>query len=155
MYNNRGPLDTRRVFSGKDGMLFGENGLHLATVDAYQAQVNVTNATYQPLGDAQEHKHLVGYSVTLSITSCVVEDTQFVQDLFSMMKSGQPSDAKWTFQGVIKGRNGSEERMIFRDCVPDGNIDLQNISSGDIIKRQWSLFVNRPPELQGLLSCTD
>ena len=69
-----------------------------------------------------------------------------------MLKSGQPYDAEWTFQGVIKGRNGSEERIIYRDCVPSGNLDLQNISPGDIIKRQWSLFVNRPPELQSLLT---
>lgn len=155
MYNNRGANDVRRVFTGKDGMLFGESGLLLATVDTYQVQLNFTNASYQPLGDPQQHEHLASYSVTLNITACVIEDTQFVQDLFTMMKSGQPSDAEWTFQGVIKGRNGSEERVIYRDCVPSGNIDFQNISPGDIIKRQWSLFVNRPPELQSFLSYSD
>ena len=127
----------------------------LATVDTYQVQINITNATYQPLGDPQSHEHLASYSVTLNITACIIEDTQFVQDLFTMLKSGQPADAEWTFQGVINGRNGSEERVIYRDCVPSGNIDLQNISPGDIIKRQWSLFVNRPPELQSLLSYSD
>ena len=152
MYNNRGADDARRVFTGKDGLLYSESGLLLATVDTYQVQVNITNATYQPLGDAQSHEHLASYSVTLSFTECIIEDTLFIQDLFRMMKSGQPSDAEWTFQGVIKGRNGSENRTIFRDCVPTGNIDLQNISPGDIIKRQWSLFVNRPPELQSILS---
>lgn len=45
--------------------------------------------------------------------------------------------------------------MIYRDCVPSGNIDLQNVSTGDLIKRAWSLFVNRPPELQNLLSYSD
>ena len=152
MYNNRGADDVRRVFTGKDGLLYSESGLLLATVDTYQCQVNVTNASYQPLGDPQQHEHLASYSVSLNITECVIEDTQFVKDLFKMLKSGQPSDAEWTFQGVIKGRNGSEERLIFRDCVPSGSIDLQNITPGDIIKRQWSLFVNRPPEMQNLLS---
>lgn len=155
MYNNRGADDVRRVFTGKDGLLYSESGLLLATVDTYQVQINITNATYQPLGDPQSHEHLASYSVTLNITACIIEDTQFVQDLFTMLKSGQPADAEWTFQGVIKGRNGSEERVIYRDCVPSGNIDLQNISPGDIIKRQWSLFVNRPPELQSLLSYND
>ena len=57
----------------------------------------------------------------------------------------------WNFQGVVKGRNDSEQRMIYRQCVPSGTIDLQNLSVGDIIKRAWSLFVNEPPELQSLL----
>jgi len=150
MWNPRGPVDARRVFTGKDGLLFDESGRLLATVETYQVQTNITNAKYQPLGDAQEHEVFQGYSVTLNFTEVVIEDNVFIQDLFNMMSSGQ--GVRWTFQGVIKGRNGSEERMIFRDCVPSGNIDLQNVSVGDLIKRQWSLFVNRPPELQNLLS---
>lgn len=152
MYNTRGADDVRRVFTGKDGLIYSESGILLATVDTYQTQINFTNATYQPLGDPQSHEHFASYSVTLNITECIIEDTLFIQDIFRMLKSGQPYDAEWTFQGVIKGRNGSEERIIYRDCVPSGNLDLQNISPGDIIKRQWSLFVNRPPELQSLLS---
>jgi len=150
MWNPRGPVDARRVFTGKDGLLFDESGRLLATVETYQVQTNITNAKYQPLGDAQEHEVFQGYSVTLNFTEVVIEDNVFIQDLFNMMSSGQ--GVRWTFQGVIKGRNGSEERMIFRDCVPSGNIDLQNVSVGDLIKRQWSLFVNHPPELQNLLS---
>jgi len=150
MWNPRGPVDARRVFTGKDGLLFDESGRLLATVETYQVQTNITNAKYQPLGDAQEHEVFQGYSVTLNFTEVVIEDNVFIQDLFNMMSSGQ--GVRWTFQGVIKGRNGSEERMIFRDCVPSGNIDLQNVSVGDLIKRQWSLFVNRPPELQNMLS---
>ena len=42
--------------------------------------------------------------------------------------------------------------MNYRQCVPSGTIDLQNLSVGDIIKRAWSLFVNEPPELQKLLT---
>jgi len=58
---------------------------------------------------------------------------------------------EWSFQGVVQGRNGSEQRMVYRDVVPSGTIDLQNLSVGDVIKRAWSLFVNSPPELQSLL----
>ena len=151
MYNNRGPADARNVLSGKDGLLYSESGLLLATMETYQAQINVTNATYQPLGDTQQHEHLTAYSVTLNFTATVVEDTSFFQELFQqIMHVGQP--LMWTYQGVLKGRNGSEERIIYRDCVPSGNTDLQNVTAGDLIKRQWSLFVNRPPELQNLLS---
>ena len=150
MYNNRGPADVRRVFTGKDALLFNEQGILLATVDTFTAQVNVTNATYEPLGDTQSHEHLSSYSVSLNITQCIIEDDEFIQDMFTMFSVGQP--VMWTFQGVLKGRNGSEQRMIFRDCVPDGQIDLQNFTTGDIIKRQWNLAVNCPPELQNLLS---
>ncbi len=152
MYNTRGSDDVRRIFTGKDGLLFSEAGNLLATVDSFQTQINFTNVTYQPLGDPQSHEHLASYSVTINISECVIRDISFIKDVFAMLKSGQPYDAEWTFQGVIKGRNESEQRIIYRDCVPSGNLDLQNVSPGDIIKRQWSLFVNRPPELQNFLS---
>lgn len=45
----------------------------------------------------------------------------------------------------------ADGRYIFRSCVPDGSIDIANVSSGDIITRAWSFRVNDPPELQELL----
>ena len=150
MYNNRGPADVRNVFSGKDALMFDEYGDLLATIDQYTTQVNVTNAKYQPLGDTQEHEHVTSYGVTLTISQCIIEDDKFFQDLANFWQIGQP--IMWTFQGVLKGRDGSEQRIIYRDCVPSGQIDIQNFSVGDIIKRQWSMAVNCPPELQNLLS---
>lgn len=150
MYNPRGPVDTRHVTTGKDGMLCNENGTILATMETYQSQTNYSNTDYQPLGDAQQHSVMTGYKVTLNFTECVVESTEMLQDLFRSMKTGQPPN--WSFQGVQKSHNGSEERVVYRDCVPDGALDLQNVTVGDIYKRAWSTVVNRPPELQKLLS---
>ncbi len=45
----------------------------------------------------------------------------------------------------------SDGRYVFRSCVPDGAIDIANITSGDIISRSWSFRVNEPPDLQELL----
>jgi len=150
MLNNRAPIDARKVLTGKDGALYNDKGVMLATVETFQTQVNVTNAKYQPLGDAQEHEVFQAYGVTLTFTEVVIADERFIQELFQGMKSGvMPA---WNFQGVVKGRNGSEQRMIYRQCVPSGTIDLQNLSVGDTIKRAWSLFVNDPPELQSLLT---
>lgn len=42
-------------------------------------------------------------------------------------------------------------RYIFRNCVPDGTVDIANVQSGDIIQRSWSFRVNEPPDLQSLL----
>ena len=150
MLNNRAPIDARKVLTGKDGALYNDEGVMLATVETFQTQVNVTNAKYQPLGDAQEHEVFQSYGVTLTFTEVVIADERFIQELFEGMKTGvMPA---WNFQGVVKGRNGSEQRMIYRQCVPSGTIDLQNLSVGDTIKRAWSLFVNDPPELQSLLN---
>ena len=150
MYNNRGPQDTRFAVTGKDGVIYDGNGKMLATVESYQVQVNVTNATYQPLGDAQEHSVLQSYKVTLTMSQVIVEDDDLIADVFDMMHTGQQPD--WTFQGVVYGRNGSTQRMNYRGVVPDGNIDMQNVSIGDIIKRAWNMAVNDPPELQSLLA---
>ena len=150
MFNNRAPIDTRKVLTGKDGALFNDEGVMLATIETFQTQVNVANAKYQPLGDAQEHEVFQSYGVTLTFTETIIADERFITELFTAMKTGvMPS---WNFQGVVKGRNDSEQRMVYRQCVPSGTIDLQNLSVGDIIKRAWSLFVNDPPELQSLLT---
>ena len=45
----------------------------------------------------------------------------------------------------------ADGRYVFRDCVPDGAIDIANVTLGDIINRSWSFRVNSPPELQELL----
>lgn len=45
----------------------------------------------------------------------------------------------------------SDGRYIFRDCVPDGTINIASVNSGDIISRSWSFRVNQPPDLQSLL----
>ena len=147
--NNHAIIDNRKVLSGKDGVLFADDGTMLATVENFQSQLNVTNAKYQPLGDPQEHEVFTGYGVTLTLTETVISDERFFTDLFEAIERGEMP--VWNFQGLVRGRNDSEQRINYRQCVPSGNIDLQNLTVGDTIKRQWSLFVNEPPELQKLL----
>ena len=149
MFNNRGPIDTRKALTGKEGALFNSAGTMLASVETFQTQVNVSNAKYQPLGDAQEHEVFQSYGVTLTFTEIVIEDETFIKELFEAFSTGVMPE--WSFQGVVQGRNGSQPRMVYRGVVPSGTIDLQNLSVGDIIKRAWSLYVNDPPELQSLL----
>lgn len=148
--NTQAVANAKKVLTGKDGALYNSKGKLLATMETYQAQVNVTNTKFQPLGDAQEHEIFTSYGQTLTFTEIVVEDSEFITDLLAGMKSGNmPS---WNFQGVIKSRNRkSEERLVYNDCVPSGNIDLQNVVVGDLIKRQWSLFVNGAVNQQGKL----
>lgn len=124
--NTQAVTNAKKVLTGKNGALYNAKGKLLATMETYQAQVNVTNTKFQPLGDPQEHEIFTSYGQTLTFTEIVVEDGEFITDLLAGMKSGEmPS---WNFQGVIKGRNGSEERLVYNDCVPSGNIDLQNVT---------------------------
>lgn len=147
--NTKAVADGRKVRSGKDGALYDGNGKLLATVETFQAQMNVANQKYRPLGTPKEQEILDSFGVTLTFTECVVEDKGFISDLLAMQSSGvQPN---WNFQGVLKGYNDSEERFIYNNCVPSGNIDIQNVAVGSIVKRQWSLFVNGDVKPQGKL----
>ncbi len=150
MLNKSSATDVRKVLTGKDGAILDDSGTMLATVESFQSQVNVTNAKYQPLGDMQEHEAPQSYAVTLTMSQIVIKDDKFIQDLVSALAKGEMP--VWNFQGLVKGRNGSEERMNYRGCIPSGNIDLQNLSVGDLIKRAWNFAVNEPPELKKLLS---
>ena len=90
------------------------------------------------------------YGITLTASQVVIEDDQFIEDLFTFMETQEMPE--WSFQGVLQGRNGSEERVVYREVIPSGNIDLQNISTGDVVKRAWSFFVNQAPALQSRLT---
>ena len=143
--------DDRRVFSGKDAKIIDEDGELLSTVETFQAKVSNTTTNYQPLGSPISQAFLTGYSVTITITSCIIESERMIQDTFAWFHKGRHAPL-WTFQSVIFGYDGSEERIIFRDCVLDGDLDLHNFSVGDIIKRSFNLRCNIAPELLRKLS---
>jgi hypothetical protein len=46
---------------------------------------------------------------------------------------------------------GSDGRYNFNSCVPDGDMDIANVKSGDVINRAWTFRVNEVPKLQSLL----
>lgn len=148
--NTQAVADAQKVVTGKDGALYNGKGKLLATIETFQAQMAVSNQKYHPIGTPTEFEILDSIGKTITFTECVVKDDEFISDLLTMQSTGvQPN---WKLQGVVKGRNGSEQRLIYPNCVPSGNIDLQNISVGSIIKRQWSLFVNGVVKQQGKLN---
>lgn len=151
MIINTAPVaDVRKVMSGKDGGFFDENGTLLATIENYHSQVAITNGTYQPLGSAQEHAAMTSYRVTLTVTEIVVESSDFFKQLMEGLKNHRMP--VWNFRGMARSPyNDSEEQIVYRDCVPDGTIDIQNMQVGELYKRNWTFVVNQPPELQDLL----
>ena len=142
-FNNRALFnqDCRRIFSGKDAVIFSaDTGELLSTVESFQAQVNVATTQYQPLGSPIQQDF-------------IIESHQFIREMFDLFVRGRHAP-HWNFKLTVYGYNGSEETIIYRDCVPSGQIDLHNLTIGDIVKRQWNMHVNQPPELQKLLSYT-
>ena len=151
-FNERGlyDKDARYAFSGKDASIFDADGNLLSTVETWQAQVNFTNASYQPLGSPIQQEFMASYAVTIAVTQFVIEDDDFIKQAIDFFKEGRHAPM-WTLSSVIHGYDGSESRIVFRDCVPTGQWDLHNLTVGDIIKRQLNFHVNQPPELQKML----
>lgn len=148
--NNAPVVDYRKVMSGKDGALFDGDGNMLVAVESFQSQVNITNQTYQPLGSAQERSAMTSYKVTLTLSEIVVLNGAFFRLLMEGMKNN--SMPPLNFRGMVRSPyDGSEEQVVYRDCVPDGTIDIQNMQPGELYKRSWSFVVNQPPEPQSLL----
>lgn len=150
MINTRAAGDARHARTGKDGAFYNQDGVLLATVESFTSNVSFNNASYSVLGNAQELETANTFKVTLTMSQVVVEDDAFIQELVEAMKTQQMP--YWNFQGVLMGRNGSEQRMVYSECVPSGQIDLQNITTGDVVKRSWNFAVNQPPDLQSLLN---
>lgn len=148
--NNAPIVDVRKVMSGKDGGLYDENGTLLVSTESFQSSVAVNNQTYQPLGDAQEHGTMSSYKVTLQFSEIIVETSEFFKQLMEGLRTHRMP--VWNFRGMVRSPfDGSEEQTVYRDCVPDGNIDIQNMQVGELYKRTWSFIVNQPPELQSYL----
>ena len=149
MINQKASGDSRYARTGKDGAFYNQDGVLLATVESFSSNVSFNNASYSVLGNAQELETANTFKVTPTMSQVVVEDDAFIQEIFKAMEEQQMP--YWNFQGVIVGRNGSEQRVVYSECVPSGQIDLQNVTTGDVIKRSWNFAVNKPPALQSLL----
>ena len=144
--NPRASTDARHARTGKDGAIYNADGELMATVDSFQSQINYSNAQYSVLGDPQQHETANTFGITITLSSVTVETETFIKELIAALEDNQVIPY-WTLQGPIAGRNGSEERIVYSECVPSGNVDLQNIQVGDVIKRQLSLFCNGKPQL--------
>lgn len=143
-------LDPRKVLSGYQGELYSEDGKFLAQVNTFRVQINQRNTDYQPAGSPLEVAIPQAYQVTLTLTETVVDDAILLQRLLTALRAGQR--VAFGFQGVLRGADGRTGRYVFRSCVPDGNIDIVNVSPGDIITREWNFRVNEPPEIVELLT---
>ena len=147
--NDQSILDVRKLITGKDGQLFvttskGVN-MFLAECDTFQVQLSPTNTDYQPVGSALTYAVNTGYSLTLTLTEAVVRDDGMFEELLNDIQQGYFPG--YDFQGKLRRRDGQVQRIVYRQCVPDGTIDLQNVTPGEIVKRSWSFRINASPEV--------
>jgi len=152
--NESPAVDVRKVLSGKDGCLYDGDGNMLATMESFTGQANVTNANFQPLGSAMERSSMTSYRVTLTMSEIVVYDSDFFVQIMKGLRTGiMPV---FNFRGMIRSPyNGKKEQVVYRDCVPDGSIDIQNMTTGELYKRSWNFICNNPPELMSRIKSTD
>lgn len=141
-------LDSRNILQGYDGELWSEDGTFLAQVNTWQAQIDVKNGDYNPAGSPLTVAILQGYSIKLVFTETVVKDAMLNTILTALKAGKQPTMG---FIGVLRGKDGSNGRYVFRGCVPDGSITIADVKPGSEINRPWSWRVNQAPDLKELL----
>lgn len=147
MINEAAVLDTRKLMTGKDGRLFVEidgQQTFLAEVDQFTVNMNVTNVDAQPVGSILVFAVNSGVSFSLTLSEMVVRDDLIMEPLIEYIRAGKMPT--YNFQGGAERWDGQEQRLTFRNCTPDGEFNLLNLTPGEIIKRQQSYRINSIPE---------
>ncbi len=150
MLNTRASTDARHARAGKDAGLFDENGVLLASIESFQVKAAFNNAKYSPLGQNQELEVNNTYGITITFSEIVIEDGDMFNQLIDAVQNGESPYI--TLDGVIEGRNKSQERVTYRECIFSGDNDIQNVSNGEIVKRAFSLWCNGKPEKRSSLT---
>lgn len=150
MLNTRASSDARHGRSGKDAMLYNEDGEALAQVDSFQTKAAFNNNKYNPIGQNLELEVNNTIGIKISISEITVLDGYLFNQVMDAVENGE--SPVLTLDGVIEGRNGSQERITYRECIFSGDNDLQNVSTGDFLKRSFNLHCNGKPERRSSLT---
>lgn len=153
MINDASVLDTRKLMTGKDGRLFVEvNGeqIFLAEIDQFSVSQNTTNVDAQPVGSILVYAVNSGVSYSITMSEMVVRDDLIMEPLIESIRAGKMPT--FNFQGGAERWDGQEQRMTFRNCTPDGEFTILNLTPGEIIKRNMSFRINSIPEWLSALS---
>ena len=146
---NNSTLDTTELMTGKDGKLFVEvNGVNtfLAEINEFKVAMNVNTAEYQGVGSILVGTVPTGVTFDLTYTEAVIRDDVIMAPLLNAIQNGYLP--VYNFQGVNTKPDGSSEgRIAFNNAVPNGTIDLMNLTPGDVIKRANSFRLNSIPKM--------
>lgn len=152
MANAQAASDARHARTGKDGAFYDIDGELLATVESFTSNISFNNVSYTVLGNAQELEAPNTFKVSLTMSQIVIEDDKFIEELLEAMSGNKPMPS-WNFRGELDGRDeNSAEKVTYYECIPSGQVDLQNVAVGDVVKRNWNFHVNKVPTMTGKLS---
>ena len=140
MLNKSAATDARHSRSGKDAMLYNSAGKPFAQVESFTTKGSFNNYKYAPLGQNREREVNGTVGVTVNISEIVVLDGELFNAVINAIANGESPVLMFT--GVIEGRNGSQERVTYRECILSGDSDIQNVSTGDVLKRAFALHCN-------------
>lgn len=150
MLNTRAATDARHSRAGKDAMIYDAKGKPFAQAESFTTSASFNNNQYTPLGQNRELEVNNTVGVKINISEIVVLDGSLFNNLIDAIANGE--SPVLTFTGVIEGRNGSQERVTYRECIFSGDSDIQNVSTGDVLKRAFSLHCNGKIENKKKLS---
>lgn len=147
MINNASVLDTRKLMTGKDGRVFlefdGEQFFY-AEVENFNVVMNVSNVDVQPVGSILQYAVNTGVNYAVTLSEMVVRDDLIAQPI--QKKIAQGKMPTFTFQAGAERWDGQEQRVVLRNCTPDGAVGILNLTPGEVIRREMSFRVNDIPE---------
>lgn len=147
MINQASVLDTRKLMTGKDARVFVEFDdvqYFYAEVDTFNLVMNVTNVDVQPVGSILQYAVNTGVNYSITLSEMVVRDDLLAQPIQKKIAEGKMPT--FTFQAGAERWDGQEQRVVVRNCTPDGTIGVLNLVPGEVIKREMSFRVNDLPE---------
>ncbi len=147
MRSNNNTLDTRELMTGKDGRLFvqaGKEMAFLAEINTYSVTMDVKTVEKQPVGSILVHRIPTGVTFDLTFTEMVVRDDLIMEPLLEAIHNGNLPD--FNFQGVALKPDGTEQRIMFENAVPNGSFGLQSLTPGEVIEREQSFALNKIPQ---------
>ena len=113
MLNKSAATDARHSRSGKDAMLYNSAGKPFAQVESFTTKGSFNNYKYAPLGQNRELEVNGTVGVTVNISEIVVLDGELFNAVINAIANGESPVLMFT--GVIEGRNGSQERVTYRE----------------------------------------
>lgn len=142
-------LDTGKVLTGKDGRVYvtvnGKTYLY-AEASTFTSTLNFTNADVQPIGSILIGAVPTGVSISITMAEFYIRDDVMLTPLLTALAKG--AIPTYTFQGVLDRTkvDGKESRQAFKNCIPDGSVNLLNFTPGEVVQREWTFRANALPQ---------
>lgn len=145
---NNEVLNVTELMTGKDGQLFCTvkgKSYFLAEVDTFSTNMNINSTQVQPVGSFLEYEVPTGVSFDLKFTEMVVRDDVTLEPILEAVANGYLPT--YDFRGAMNRPDGGTQSIAYNNCMPNGSMSLQNLTPGEVVKREQSFRVNSIPQI--------